>query len=192
MTTTYRTNDLFRPGPNPQMNACVGENGGPYDFFDYAWGFYDAAEASIDAAIEHKAPLDVLVYPIVFCYRHALELSLKHLRKELPRLWNEPTAYATKHTFPVMWGEVQTFLQRSVHFDPDGSLVPMVDRVLKDVEEFDAGGTVFRYPEDTKGAPHLQDARIINVLVLRDAMREVREAFKHWDRIRSAIEEHGF
>jgi hypothetical protein len=187
----YRTNDLFRPGPIPQMNACVGENGGPYDFFDYAWGFYDAAEASIDAAIEHKAPLDVLVYPIVFCYRHAIELSLKHLGRVLPRLWADTGAVPLTHKLSDVWTSVTAYLQRSQHFDPDGTLVPMVDRVLRDVLEFDIDGTVFRYPESRAGTPHLQDARIINVLVLRDAMREVREAFKHWDRIASAIEEHG-
>lgn len=62
MTTTYRSNDLFRDGPIPEMNACVGENGGPYDFFAYAWGFWDAAEATIRAAEDHEAPIDVLIY----------------------------------------------------------------------------------------------------------------------------------
>ena len=39
MIKPYSYNSLFRPGPNSSLNACVGANGGPYDFGSYAEGF---------------------------------------------------------------------------------------------------------------------------------------------------------
>lgn len=187
----YKTNELFRPGSVGCMNACVGENGGPYDFFDYAWGFFGAADAAVEAALSHDEPVDVLVYPISFCYRHAVELSLKHLAQELPPLWGEQAAFRVNHKLIDTWTDMSGYLKRSPEFDPSGELIPFVDRLLTDFLEFDSTGQVFRYPKDRLGAPHLQDARIINVLVLRDAMRDAREAFKHWNRIASAMAESG-
>jgi hypothetical protein len=173
------------------MNACVGENGGPYDFYDYAWGYFEASHAAVRAALDHEAPVDVLVYPICFGYRHAIELSLKHLAHELPKLWKAAGTIKLNHLLYDTWEVVKEYLQRSPHFDPDGDLIPFVDRVLKDFLEFDQDGTVFRFPLDRKGNLHLQDARIINVVVLGEVMAKVQEAFKHWDRIRRVIEAHG-
>jgi len=45
-TTAYNYTGLFRTGPNPSLNACVGANGGPYDFPAYGDGFF--APPSID------------------------------------------------------------------------------------------------------------------------------------------------
>ena len=35
----FKQNDLFRPDfDRIDFNACVGDNGGPYDLYDYAHG----------------------------------------------------------------------------------------------------------------------------------------------------------
>ncbi len=35
----FKQNDLFRPDfTRLDSNACVGDNGGPYDLYDYAHG----------------------------------------------------------------------------------------------------------------------------------------------------------
>lgn len=88
-----------------------------------------------------------------------------------------------------MWKDVTAYLVRDAAFDPDGVLVPPVDKVLTDMIEFDPMGFTFRYPESLKGDAHLQDSWLINIYVLRDAMQPVREAFKHWEITARAIEE---
>lgn len=35
--------------------------------------------------------VDVLVYPLVFIYRHGVALAPKDLAHKLPRIWDEPT-----------------------------------------------------------------------------------------------------
>jgi hypothetical protein len=83
--TSFKVNDLFRPGPNGDLNACVGENGGPYDFFDYALGYFKGAMAIARAAERRELPVDIAVYPMVYSYgsvspeqrRHRPTVSIK-------------------------------------------------------------------------------------------------------------------
>jgi len=45
-------NDLFRPGPNWKLNACVGWNGRPADFYRMAAGFFEAGKRLVDSLAE--------------------------------------------------------------------------------------------------------------------------------------------
>ncbi len=59
-------NPLFTNGDNHQMNACVGDNGGPYNLFDYGRGFFEGGHAAVKSAQEYIGPVDLLVYPAAF------------------------------------------------------------------------------------------------------------------------------
>ena len=71
MIKPYSYNSLFRPGPNSSLNACVGANGGPYDFGSYAEGFFEAGFQIVDAIKRGEWTTDILIYPAVFDFRHA-------------------------------------------------------------------------------------------------------------------------
>lgn len=66
-------NPLFTNGENHQMNACVGDNGGPYNLFDYGRGFFEGGHAAVKSAQDYIGPVDLLVYPAAFAYRHGIE-----------------------------------------------------------------------------------------------------------------------
>ena len=59
----FKTNDLFKGGENYDLNACVGNNGGPYDEMDYGDGFFKGGQIIVDGAKDRKGPVDILVYP---------------------------------------------------------------------------------------------------------------------------------
>ena len=61
-------NPLFTNGDNTHMNACVGDNGGPYELMDYGKGFFEGGHAIVLAAATNVAPVDYLVYPAAFAY----------------------------------------------------------------------------------------------------------------------------
>jgi len=187
--STFRTNDLFRPGPIVDLNACVGDNGGPYSFDDYAWGYIDAGHAIVRAAEERETPVDVVVYPATYCYRHGVELWLKHLAVYLPPLWGEASQLRPTHKLSDNWEFVKQYFPRENAFDPDGDAVPFLDKVIANLVDFDPSGEVFRFPEDRKGSLYLQDARIINLDVLRRVMTATGEQFKHFGRIADALYE---
>ena len=46
-----KANTVFKgsQGADWQLNACVGDNGGPYDLYDYAQGYFEATRVLITA-----------------------------------------------------------------------------------------------------------------------------------------------
>lgn len=63
---------------NFQYTACVGTNGG-YNQSTIYEGFKSAVDTLIRSIGEYKSYSDPLVYPILFCIRHSIELFLKEL-----------------------------------------------------------------------------------------------------------------
>ncbi len=56
----YTQNALFRGGSETWLNACVGLNGGPKEFDEYADGFFQGGFAIVRAAEAREAPVDIL------------------------------------------------------------------------------------------------------------------------------------
>lgn len=49
-------------------------------------GYKMAADCLVDDADDSERKRNRLIYPIVFCYRHFLELSLKHVIADIPQV----------------------------------------------------------------------------------------------------------
>ena len=90
-----RENNTFSGGVNSRFNATVGNNGSGSPLgearsnIDYAIGFSSAAIELIEVALTSdkiENSLDYLVYPICFNMRHAVELQLKKVWKDLSSL----------------------------------------------------------------------------------------------------------
>ena len=66
-------------------NACLSLGGDP---FPYAEGYRRAAEILVHYVNDNGQDQDFLVFPILFLYRHHLELAMKRIIGRLPRLLN--------------------------------------------------------------------------------------------------------
>ncbi|MCP5134411.1 MAG: hypothetical protein H6976_12655 [Gammaproteobacteria bacterium] len=177
----YKHNDLFRRGPQTRLNACIGTNGGPYDFSDYSRGYFQSAKNQLDAIIKNSGLVDILIYPLCYSYRHGIELGLKHLARELPLIFQEGEKIKLTHNLNDNWNSIRPYIVRLRRYlDENNESVPFIDKVLNDFLEFDPNGEVFRFPENRKGDLHLQEARIINVEVLGAYMERLAEIFKYW------------
>lgn len=175
----YKHNDLFRPGPNPELNACVGTNGGPYDFEHYAIGYFIAGRMVATAAAADQLQIDLFVYPLVFLYRHAIELALKHLVTVLPPLYGEEVKYQATHKLLDNWTVVRGYLERSAESGRPDS-IPAFEAILLDFADLDPKGEPFRFPEERAGVPFLQSTTHINVEVFSRAMQFIEDAFHSW------------
>jgi hypothetical protein len=180
MQRVFQTNSLFRPGTDVTLNACVGINGGPYSQFDYALGYFAAASATLAGAAAHLIPVDVAVYPMVFNFRHAVELSIKHFALALPQLYGETEVIKLTHRLQDNWQIVRPLLIRSSEFNP-AETVPVFDQVIKDLIQFDPKGEVFRFPSSRAGALHLEDVAIINVRIVGESVRTTEEIVDFWN-----------
>lgn len=174
----YRQNDLFRPATPTDFNAYVGSNGGPYNFQDYALGYFEAGSRIVSSLMSDQWMLDIIIYPLVFTYRHGIELSLKDLAVQLPLVWDEESAVRSTHVLSDNWETVKTYLKREQELDPEDTLIDQVDTILKDFLEIDQNGQVFRYPTDIYGLNHLEEeVSKINVIVFQQAMHTVSKTF---------------
>lgn len=103
---------------------------GGMEGIEVAWAFLAAGERLLDAAAAKRESWEA-AYPILFCYRHALEVYLKALipgaKKQhgLDNLWNE--------LYPSLDG----------HFRAD-HLAWLRDRIME-FHEIDPRATAFRY-----------------------------------------------
>ena len=170
-----KQNDLFAPGSNIRLNACVGWNGGPADFSRYSSGYFLAGQRLVESVeADPMRCVDLLVYPIVMVYRHGVETALKYLRRRLAILFDELTEFRLDHDIMVNWKAVRACLSQL-----DGSAEPgeldQIEKTLSDLVDFDPNGTVFRYPEDKEGTMHLENTAIINVRVFADGMKPLAD-----------------
>lgn len=173
-------NPLFTNGENHQMNACVGDNGGPYNLFDYGRGFFEGGHAAVKSAQDYIGPVDLLVYPAAFAYRHGIELYLKHLVFALNTILETGRSFEKNHKMIDLWKEVVNLhvaIGREL-IEPEA--IARAGELIGYFDAFDPTGQVFRYPEDIKGNRHLAEHKLINVEVLRDQMAELREILERW------------
>ncbi len=172
----YKAGFLFATPPSHQYDeqmACVGTNGGPYGFDDFAFGYFDAARrlrASID---EDSSLIDVLLYPLAFLYRQGLELSIKHLIYFLSPCYGGAAPKLT-HGLVDNWKTARQLLERHAVDNPYGELDPAqldgVELLVNDFEGFDSDSLVFRYPADKAGGIYITGFSRIDVAQLNNLM----------------------
>src|SRR5262245_27116320 len=110
----------FDAGPDWFNNACVGWGRCHEDL--YVRGYERAAEVLIDRVSGSGGDADVLIYPIVFLYRHHLELRLKQIIRLGHALFHEKTQLPHSHGLVVLWRKCRPMLERFWPNAPRGDL----------------------------------------------------------------------
>lgn len=182
LKVTKGHNPTFGPGEDWFLNACVGTNTGANPWEGYRGGFQAGAEVLLAAAgvsrpeaaseswgIPH---VDYLVYPICLCARHHIELSLK---LAIPLAWSifkrrcpnsnmglqEPPEQDERHGLLPIWSTLDQISNKA-----DQRLAKAVsglEGLIRDFNNVDPTGQVFRYATDLDSALHLKDISHINL-----------------------------
>lgn len=167
MRKAYRNNDTFSFGVNTRFNSCVGENG-TNDIETYEFGYTHAVKLLIDSLKLNSAYVDPIIYPLIFCARHSIELFLKKTVRILEELNTQtgnsfiPINVTKTHDLKRLW---EHFIELSKF---DERLLPCVNDLnpyIIDYYDIDLTGEVFRYPYDQDQTHHLDDFSCINILV---------------------------
>lgn len=175
-------------------NACVGNNGSP-DLSFYADGFAESVFLLIDVLTSGKSPdLDTLIYPICFNLRHSVELTIKGQIQDLSKLAklrkyqlaadDDIKKVLSQHDIMNLW----TFFKgHAVAFDRRyNETVSVLDPLIRCIGETDPTGQTFRYSYSTEAKKHLTDVSVINIVVLSEQFRVIREqltelsGWTHW------------
>lgn len=162
---------LIQSGIDWQHNACV-------DCYtptlgSYAAKFKDAADVLVRQAAAGDATLDSVIIPIVFLYRHYLELTLKEIIRFGREVVGTGKGYPTnEHDLTKLWKETLSLLTQ--HYGPQvppetANITPCIE----DLHAYDPRSFSFRYPTDKHGQPYLKEVRHINIRNLYEVMERL-------------------
>jgi len=130
---------------------------------DYDWaiaeGSKKAADRVVDSLAATKERVDVFFFPVVYLYRHAIELSLKGLVIDgvsLRILENgkELQDILASHNLHKLWGKVRLVL-KTVWPDADDADLDAVEKIILEFHQADRTGQRLRYSKDKHGKSHV-------------------------------------
>lgn len=138
----------------------------------YARSFNSASLLLIDHVVENRDELDTFIYPIIYCFRHSLELTFKEIIKMGIDNWDKFGVQKIPHHHDLLklWYLAKKVL---INFfpDEDKSVLIHVENCIKEVDQLDRLSIAFRYPEGIDGVQCLQGVKYINTVNLRKTMR---------------------
>ena len=129
-------------------NACI--NFTSDNLWAYETGYKLAGDIVSEYVLRTKSEQDVLVYPMMFMYRHYLELRLKQLIWEGAQLINQEAEYPHGHDLMELWLKCRPILEEIYTKNASNSDPVFLDRaeqVIGEIYEHDWNGEAFRYSE---------------------------------------------
>ena len=160
------TDKLFRSDlPDWQHNAVAGLS--PDDigvWYRYMNGYREAADRVVASSLEHDARgmFDVIVYPVIFLYRHHFELALKAIIRIGGRIHDQDDAIPGHHRLLELWKKARPVLEK--HWPEGGTKeLDATGSLLDEIDKSDPGSFCFRYPEARNGTPSLPIRAHINL-----------------------------
>lgn len=161
---------LFIRGEDWQHNAMLNWSHFRADL--YAFAYKDAADGLVEAMANCKVPLDSGIYPLLFLYRHSLELLFKlMLGMTRDLIGKEPKNY-DKHSLKPLWSELRHLLKELGLEQSDANALAVHEFILQ-LDEVDPDSMAFRYATTRAGKDHLPDIAHINIRHLRDVLNSV-------------------
>lgn len=144
---------------------------GNWSFF--ADGYKLAADMLVDQ-VEGNPPEDCLIAPILFLYRHWVELKLKELILSLKVFSVAEITRRNHHHLYDLWSKVKTNL--SCLRDSSNKDFILLDARIKELDGLDPDGYRFRYPVNTQSEiTELPES--LGIKNLKDTMDKINNAF---------------
>lgn len=136
---------------------------------DFRWGLYASgfkwsADMLVDSS--EKEELISRVYPIMFLYRHYLELKLKEILvifKDCLAIGESMNKYLT-HDLLSLWKTVRRLLDKQCCFADDWKQAcESIDNLIKRHNRMDKDSYNFRYPFDKNGISSLHNLSNLDI-----------------------------
>lgn len=178
-----------------RFNACVGRNGA--DIKAYEEGFHESVITLLSCLIKEPQyhSVDTLIYPIIYCARHRIELFLKERIKLLEDIHKiKKTDYELKkklqtHSLKKLWDYFEKLS------DVDRRLkthIISLNKYILDYFKIDSTGQVFRYFFDNNENQHLSETEHINIVIFESQYKSMDIEMEKFDNLIEVIKEEYF
>jgi hypothetical protein len=134
-------------------------------------GYMKAGATLIEECQRSNSRLDrhELVYPILFCYRHGLELAMKWIIAQYGRYANIPSERYQHHDLRALWIVCKKVILE-VGSDKENDALLAVEQIVGDFDDLDHGSFSFRYSTDKKGMVNRLPKDPFDLANIRDVM----------------------
>ncbi|NNA02254.1 hypothetical protein [Pseudomonas lundensis] len=161
---------LFIQGADWQHNAML--NWSHFRADIYAFAYKDATDGLVEAMANRQVPLDSGIYPLLFLYRHSLELQFKLMLNRARALTGrEPKVY-DKHRLMPLWSELRHLLNE-LGLECSDANANAAHQFIRQLADADPDSMAFRYATTNSGKDHLPDVTHINIRHLREVLNSV-------------------
>lgn len=140
-------------------------------WYSYERGYKLAADMLLRKALE-ECPSRSLLFPIVFLYRHHLELSLKSSLLAAARLKLGVAPDSSTHDLLSLWEQVKRVLP-AVWPGLDAGRAHACEACLREISDVDRRSSSFRYPFDKKGEQNLYGIESVDLGNFREVIEGV-------------------
>ena len=161
---------LFIEGDDWYYVACLNDQRDNLGL--YIVGYKEAGDILVKHVVENRRHHDSLVFPIVFMYRHYLELRLKQLIRDGNLFLGNQPIFCKHHRICKLWKECRMILKKVEPKITDQDL-EAVEEGITEFSTTDPSSTAFRYPNDTDDKPSLPGLRHINLRNLAEIMEKL-------------------
>jgi hypothetical protein len=143
-----KNESLFKSDPNSWKNACLIYS---EHLNIYSIGYKRAADILIERIKQNEFTFDIntLVFPIVFLYRHYLELILKSIIKEGYAVIGERKNVPEHHNLYKLWNKANE-LRIKANIEIKNKDRDIVFSCIDDFSKIDPFSEAFRYPTKKK------------------------------------------
>jgi hypothetical protein len=123
-----------------------------HDWYHYVTGYKDAADA-LCAHLATGGRAIKLERPIIFLYRHHLELAVKQLIRDCAALIGRDVPVPQHHRLDDLWRLCVSLLAEETPGSTSSEEVQQTTRLIDQFSRVDPMSETFRYPEDKVGNP---------------------------------------
>ena len=139
--------------------------------YGYIEGYRRSADILVNYIQDKTVDQDILIYPIVFLYRHHIELRLKELLKKGRGLLGKDYKKDITHDVDLLWRECKKI---SKEIEPESEKnFQSIEKVIKDLHKIDKDSYNFRYSTDKEGNRSIDSKlKIINIKEFYSSINE--------------------
>ncbi len=134
------------------------------DWCIYSNGYKNVPTILYEYIKKSPAKKNFLIYPIVFSYRHYIELTLKNIIRNGYRLLQYKKTIPTHHEIHELWKECDKILKKIPDYTEDSEIKhDVVRNLIEEFKKYDSLSFAFRYPTDRKGNVSLPNLKNVNL-----------------------------
>lgn len=137
--------------------------------YDYASAYKEAADELVRGVLDQRLAPDSAVYPILFLYRHYIELILKGIVAIGAKLEKATVSYEKIHAINDLWRKARARLEQAFP-EAEKTDTDIVEQCIREFATWDASGEASRYARRKNGASTWNGTKQLNLANMRDVM----------------------